>query len=259
MNINDMVLVSVDDHVVEPPAPLRRPAAGEVRRSCPAVRHPCRWAERLGLRGQRDRQRRAERRRRPAGRGVRHGADLVRRVARRLLRHRRAREGHGCQRRARLAVLPVVPAVLRPALRPYRGQGRRARDGAGLQRLAHRRVVRHASRPLHPVLAAGDLGPAGARRRGAPYRPQGRACGHVLGEPVEARLAQLPHRPLGSVLPGVQRGRRRRLPAHRLVVAAGHHQPGRAHRLPDHPHPDQHRAGRHGSRSGRRCCASSPI
>ena len=79
--------------------------------------------------------------------------------------------------------------------------------------------------PVHPVLAAGDLGPAGAGRRGTSHGPQGRARRDVLGEPVEARLAQLPHRPLGPVLPGVQRRGRRRLPAHRVVVAAGHHQP----------------------------------
>ena len=31
-------------------------------------------------------------------------------------------------------------------------------DGACVQRLAHRRLVRHPSRTVHPVLAAGDLG-----------------------------------------------------------------------------------------------------
>ena len=125
-----------------------------------AVRHPRRRHQRLGLRGRRDRQRRPQRRRRPPAGGVRHGADLLRRAAARLLRHRRAGQGHGRQRRARLAVLPVVPAVLRPAVRPHRGQGRRAGDGPGLQRLAHRRVVRHPSR-------AGSS-PARCRRSGTP-------------------------------------------------------------------------------------------
>ena len=80
-----------------------------------------------------------------------------------------------------------------------------------------------APRPLHPVLAAGDLGSRGAGRRGAPHRRQGRPRGHVLGEPVEARLAEHPLRPLGPVLAGVQRRGRRRVHAHRLVVVARDH------------------------------------
>ena len=44
---------------------------------------------------------------------------------------------------------------------------------------------------------------------------------HLLGEPREARLPELPQRPLGPVLEGVQRRGHRRVPAHRLVVAAG--------------------------------------
>ena len=39
MDINDLILVSVDDHVVEPPRHVRATRAGEVRRPRPA-RHP---------------------------------------------------------------------------------------------------------------------------------------------------------------------------------------------------------------------------
>ena len=48
---------------------------------------------------------------------------------------------------------PIVPAVLRPAVRPRRAEGRSARDRAraGLQRLAHRELVRRVPRPLHPA------------------------------------------------------------------------------------------------------------
>ena len=49
---------------------------------------------------------------------------------------------------------------------------------------------------------------------------EGLPRGHVLGEPGEARLAELPQRPLGPVLAGVQRRGHGRLPAHRLVVAS---------------------------------------
>ena len=147
MNLNDMVLVSVDDHVVEPPDLFEGRLPGEVRRPRAASSSPATTAPTSGsTRAHEIANIGAQRGRRPAARGVRHRADLVRRDAARLLRHRRARQGHGRQRRARLAVLPVVPAVLRPAVRPHRGQGRRPGDGPGLQRLAHRRVVRHPSR-----------------------------------------------------------------------------------------------------------------
>ena len=72
-----------------------------------------------------------------------------------------------------------------------------------------------------PLRAARDLGPRGAGRRGAPHRGQGRPRRHLLGEPVQARLAEHPLRPLGPVLDGVLRRGRRRLHAHRVVVAAG--------------------------------------
>ena len=42
--------------------------------------------------------------------------------------------------------------------------------------------------------------PRGAGRRGPPHRPQGRPCGHLLREPVQAGLAELPLRPLEPVL-----------------------------------------------------------
>ena len=59
--------------------------------------------------------------------------------------------------------------------------------------------------------------------RGASHRGHGRARRDVLGEPLEARLAEHPLRPLGSVLAGVQRRAGRRVHAHRLVVLAGDH------------------------------------
>ncbi len=62
--------------------------------------------------------------------------------------------------------------------------------------------------------------------------------------PSKLGLAQLPLRPLGPVLAGVQRRGRRGVPAHRVVVAAGDHRARRADRLPHHAHADQHRAGR---------------
>ena len=58
-----------------------------------------------------------------------------------------------------------------------------------VQRLAHRRVVRHVPRALHPAVDPADLGPAAHGRRGAPRRQEGLPRGHVLREPGQARLA----------------------------------------------------------------------
>ena len=52
---------------------------------------------------------------------------------------------------------------------------------------------------------------------------EGRPRGDVLREPVEARLAEHPLRPLGPVLGGVQRRGGRGVHAHRLVVVARDH------------------------------------
>ena len=174
MEINEMVMVSVDDHVVEPPDLFdgRLPAKyvdlapkfitnedgtnawlyeGQVLPNVALNAVAGRPREEYGLEPTSFDQ-------------LRPG----------LLRHRRAGQGHGRQRRARLAVLPVLPAVLRPALRPHRGQGRGPGHGPGLQRLAHRRVVRDPPGTLHPLPAPRHLGPRGAGRpRSAGPRPRG--------------------------------------------------------------------------------------
>ena len=63
--------------------------------------------------------------------------------------------------------------------------------------------------PVHPARAAADLGPGADGRRGAPRRGQGLPRGVVLGEPGEARLPEPPRRPLGPVLAGVRATRAR--------------------------------------------------
>ena len=74
-----------------------------------------------------------------------------------------------------------------------------------------------------PLRAPRHLGSRGPGRRGPPDRGEGRPRRHLLREPLQARLAELPLRPLGPLLAGLQRRGRRRLPAHRLVVPAGDH------------------------------------
>ena len=146
-----MVLVSVDDHVVEPPHLFEGRLPAKYADLAPKFITRDDGTDVWVYEGQELANVALNAVVGPPARGVRHRAHLVRPAPHGLLRRRRAGQGHERQRRARLAVLPVVPAVLRPALRPHRGQGRRPGDGPGLQRLAHRRVVRHPPRPLHPV------------------------------------------------------------------------------------------------------------
>ena len=220
MDINEMVMVSVDDHVVEPPDLFSGRLPAKYVDLAPKFITNEDGTNAWLYEGADPPQCGPQRRRRPAPRGVRPRAHLVRPAAAGLLRHRRAGEGHGRQRRARITVLPVLPAVLRPALRPDEGQGRRPGHDPGLQRLAHRRVVRDPHGPLHPLPPPRHLGPRGAGRRGPAHRGQGRARRDLLGEPVQARLAQHPLRLLGPVLEGMQRRGGGGVHAHRLVVGA---------------------------------------
>ncbi len=164
MNVNDIVLVSVDDHVVEPPDLFEGRLASKYVEFAPEFITNPDGTKRVEVQRRDPHERRAECGCRPAQGGVRDRADVVHATAARKLRPQRTREGHERQRRAGVVVLPVVPAVLRTAFRPYRRQGRRAGDGAGVQRLAHRRVVWAPPGSVHSVRAAGDVGPRGLRR-----------------------------------------------------------------------------------------------
>ena len=90
MNIDDMILVSVDDHVIEPAHMFDGRRAGEVRGQGAPHRAPTTTAAMaLAVRGPRCDQHCAERgRRTPAGGVGRNRAQLCRRDPRRLLRRR---------------------------------------------------------------------------------------------------------------------------------------------------------------------------
>ena len=246
MQLEDLVLVSVDDHVVEPPDMFERHAAGPLRRPGPAGRAPRRRQRRLALRRQGGPQHRAQRRGRPPARGVRHGADVVRRDPRRAATTSTTGCGTwtptGCSARCASRRSPTCAASSSPG-----SSDLDARPGrpAGLQRLAHRRVVRRraragSSRSSLPPIWDPDAMAAEVRR----VRGQGLPRRVVLGEPVQAEAAQLPRRPLGPVLAGVRRRGHDRVPAHRLVVVAGGHRARRADRRAHHAAARQHRAGR---------------
>ena len=92
----------------------------------------------------------------------------------------------------------VLGSLNFPSLTGFAGQlfstcpdkAHRPRAAAGLQRLAHRRVVRHLPGPHDPARHPADLGPAADGRRGAPHGRQGLSRRDLLGEPREARPAR---------------------------------------------------------------------
>ncbi len=82
---------------------------------------------------------------------------------------------------------------------------------------------------------------------GAPDRREGRARPDLQREPGRDGLSQLPRRVLEPAVESVVRHRHRAQRAHRVVGPAGDHRAGRADGRDDHPAADEHRAGRGGS------------
>ena len=116
----DVQIVSIDDHVSNPPTPSRGACPAKFGDRGPKVveteerdrrrtgqrRH--RQAAGVGHRRRQIPDHRTERRRREAQGGDRPRTGALRRHASRLLRHRRADQGHGHRRRPRPAVLPLA-------------------------------------------------------------------------------------------------------------------------------------------------------
>ena len=190
MNINDLVLVSIDDHVVEPPNMFDGRLGGEVRRRRAAGRQGRQRRRPLDVPRQPDRRRRPQRRRVVAEDRMGLRPDRLRRDAPRLLRHPRPRARHGRQRHHRVDVLPDVRRLQRRPLPPRQGRDDQRHD-PGLQRLAHRGLVRRLPRPLHPAVDRAELGPGGDRRRDqarspprAPRRSRCPSCRTSTGCPA---------------------------------------------------------------------------
>ena len=151
MQIEDMVLISVDDHVVEPPSMasfFRDHVPGEVPGPGAEGDPARRRHRRLADRGQGDLDLRAQRRAGPPREDwgsdpanfdqVRPGTYDI---------HERIRDMNVNGVLASIC-FPSWPGIARPVLRGQRRQGLRRSDDPGLQRLAHRRVVRGVSRAV---------------------------------------------------------------------------------------------------------------
>ena len=175
MQMDDMILVSIDDHMIEPPDMFENHVPDKWKDEVPKVVRNENGVDEWVFQGRGDvHALRHGRDRRLAEGGVGLQPGLVLRAASRLLRRAPAGARHGRQRRARLDELPDHGRLQRPHLQRGRGQGARARHAAGVQRLGHRRVVRRLPGPVHPARHRPHVG----------RRPRGRG-----GPPASARRA----------------------------------------------------------------------
>ena len=230
-------IVSADDHVVEPPDVFTSRLPAKYRDAGPrVVREPVaemtfrggKYAYAMGRRGPARRLVALRRPRHPADaplrvRGLRArrgagGADDLRRDAARLLPAAAAPRRHGPQLGRGVAVLPDVPALLRPDVPRGRRQGPRAPVRAGLQRLDGGGVVRGQRRTAGSAVPDPAVGRRARGRRGPAQRGARGEGGVLLRAAVEPRAAVgARRRPLlGPVRRRVRRDRHRHLHAQRL-------------------------------------------
>ena len=141
---------------------------------------------------------------------------------------------------------PTMAGLQRPHLHRGRRQGGRARRAARLQRLGDRRVVRQLPGPLHPAGHHPDVGRRPGRRGDPPGRQEGLPVDQLPRDPARAGLPELPLRSLGPDDDGALRRGHGAVAAHRRRLrgdpppTGGADRPPHGAGLPDQRH---HRAG----------------
>ena len=197
INQDDLILVSVDDHICEPREMFDAHVPARYRDQAPRVVEEDDGVEQWwygDIRGRNIGLNAA------AGKPREYfNLDASRYDEMRpgLLRRPRARARHERGRATGGAQLPELDRLRRAGVEPGPRQRREHGDDPGVQRLARRRVVRRLPGSVHPVRHPPDVGRR-ARGRGDPSSlRQGRARGDVLGEPRSAEHAVDPHRLLG--------------------------------------------------------------
>ena len=246
MQLDDMIIVSVDDHVVEPPDMFERHLPAKYADIAPQARSARTTAPTSGTsRTSRSRTSGSTpwpvARRRSTGstrRPSRRSAPVATTSTKRVL-------DMNANGTARLAELPEPPRLRGPALRA-RSRTRTPRSSS-TQAYNDWHIDEwcgYAPGALHPARDPDDLGPRGARRRGAPRREEGLPRDHVPGEPRAARPPEPALGPLGPVLAGVLGRGDDRLHAHRVVGQARDDRGRRADRRDDRAAADEHRAVR---------------
>ena len=247
MQMDDMILVSIDDHMIEPPDMYENHVPAKWKDEAPKVVRNEDGIDEWVFQGETtSHPLRHGRHGRLAGRGVGLQPRHLLRAAPGLLRRARAGARHGRQRRPRVDVLPDDGRLQRPHVHRGGRQGDRPRHAPGVQRLGHRRVVRRLPGPLHPARHRADVGRRAGRRGGAPHRQEGLPLDQL---PRDAARAGLPELPLGLLGPDVQgavrrehgavAAHRRRLRGHQ-AAGGGPGRPPHGAGLPDQRH---HRPG----------------
>ena len=247
MQMDDMILVSIDDHMVEPPDMYDNHVPDKYRDLVPKVVRNDAGVDEWHFQGQATST--------PFGMAATVGLEprrvglqprLVLGAAAGLLRRARARPRHGRQRRARVDELPDHGRLQRPHLHGGRRQGGRARRAARLQRLGDRRVVRQLPGSVHPAGDHPDVGRRPGGRGDPPARQEGLPVDQLPRDAARAGLPELPVRPLGSDDDGALRRGHGAVAAHRCRLRGDPPSTGGADRpphgagLPDQRH---HRAG----------------
>ena len=166
MNVEDLVLVSVDDHIIEPREMFDAHIPDRYRDRAPRVLTDDDGSEYWLFEGER-----------AAYMGLNAVAGCPpEEYGLNPTRYDQMRKGcYDVDERVRdmnangvlgSLELPDLPAFLRAALRPPAGQGPVAGGGPGVQRLAYRRVVRRTSGAFHSLWRHPLLGPGSHGRRG---------------------------------------------------------------------------------------------
>src|ERR1700756_2249816 len=135
MEMEDMILVSVDDHVIEPPDLFKN--------HLPAV-----YQDRA-----------------PKMATIRYRASVVQPDPQGHISHRAAGGGHERQRRAGRDLFFDLSVVCGQRLPGFEGQAAGTRGDQYIQRLTYRRVVRRRAGPLHSAVDPAAVGyrPGGGR------------------------------------------------------------------------------------------------
>ncbi len=224
MSPDDLILVSIDDHVVEPPDMFLNHVPAKYKPEAPDRRHRRQGRRPVDVSGPAAGRQRAQRRGVLAGRGVGSRPRRLRRDAPGVYDvHERVRD---MNRNGILASMcfPTFTGFSARHLNMHR-EDVDAGDGVGLQRLAHRRVGRQSTRTGSSRSRCCRRGiPRPWCARDPPGRRQGLPRGHHAGTAPPGRPSELPRRGLlGSGVPDAVRGERGDVPAHRHRLRRDQH------------------------------------
>ena len=240
MNIDDMILVSVDDHLVEPgdmfdgflPSKYAdvAPRMTRLENGCDAWIFDGRTFPNVALNAVAGRPKEEYGIEPTAFEQMRPGCyDPVERI----------KDMNAAGLLASMC-FPSFPGFSGRLFADRRGQGPRARDRPVVQRLAHRRMVRvraPAATSRWRSRCSGTRSLPPPKYAASPARA---SIGDLHREPGHARLRQLPQPGVGPVLGRRLRRRPRDLDPPRLVGLVGRHRRRRADRRDDHAPTDEH-------------------